>query len=167
VYPYFRLMKLDVHIPREEEMDDEEDDVDDCSYNGITDNENLTEINNDTDKRKTIHPIARTLDSCMELFLKYMHEFCFVNGVLQIKNLRILYTDILYAFETIILHTHASQYVQYIVFYICSFRFIIVEEFTKWLWEKVTNHNVEPIFQQTAVCYISSLLATASFVSPG
>jgi len=42
-----------------------------------------------------------------------------------------------------------------------------VEEFTKWLWEKVTNHNVEPIFQQTAVCYISSLLATASFVSLG
>lgn len=164
----FRLMMVDVNIPREETNNDEENDiVDDCISNGTTDNDNLAKINNDTDEKKTVHPITRTLDSCMELFLKYMHEFCFTNGVLQIENLKILYFDILCAFEAIILPTHASQYVQYIMFYICSFRLVIAETFTNWLWHKVIDPNVAPVLRQTAVCYISSLYATASFISPG
>ncbi|XP_011155853.1 RNA polymerase I-specific transcription initiation factor RRN3 [Solenopsis invicta] len=162
-----RLMILDVNIPREETNDNEDDVVDDCSYNGIADNDSLTKINIDTDKQKSVHPIARTMDFCIELFLKYMHEFCFTNDVLQIENMRLLYFDILCAFETAILPTHASQYVQYIMFYICSFRPIIAETFTNWLWHKVTDPNVAPVLRQTAVCYISSLQATASFVSPG
>lgn len=158
---------LDVNIPREETSNNEEDDVDDCiSSSGIAD-DNLTEINNDTDKRKTVHSTAYTLDLCMELFLKYMQEFCFTNGVLQIENLKTLYFDILCAFEAVILPTHASQYVQYIVFYICSFRPVIAETFTNWLWHKVIDPNVAPVLRQTAVCYISSLHATASFISPG
>lgn len=162
-------MILDVNIPREERSNDEEDDViDDCiSHNETTENDNLIKMNNDTDKEKAIHPTARTLDSCMELFLKYMHEFCFANSVLQIENLRTLYFDILHAFEAVILPTHASQYVQYIVFYICSFRPIIAETFTNWLWHKVIDPNVAPVLRQTAVCYISSLYVTASFISPG
>lgn len=160
-----RLTKLDVNIPREEASSDEKDDVaDDCvSYN---DEDNLSKINNDTDRRKTVHPIAHTLDSCMELFLKYMDEFCFVNKVLQIENLKILYDDIVYAFETIILRTYASRYVQYIMFYICSFSPMITKKFIEWLWFKITNPN-EPVLQQTAVCYVSSMHATASFISPG
>ncbi|XP_012524208.2 RNA polymerase I-specific transcription initiation factor RRN3 [Monomorium pharaonis] len=163
-----RLMMLDVNIPREETSSDKEDDVmDDCSYNEIADNDNLTKTNINTDKRKTVHPTARTLDSCIELFLKYMHNCCFVNDILQIENLRTLYFDILCAFEAAILPTHASQYVQYIMFYICSFRPVIVDTFTNWLWHKVIDVNVAPVLRQTAVCYISSLHATASFVSPG
>ncbi|XP_071581207.1 RNA polymerase I-specific transcription initiation factor RRN3 isoform X1 [Temnothorax nylanderi] len=164
-----RLVMLDVNIPREETSNDEEDDVvDDCiSSNGTADNNDLIKINNDTDKRNTVHPTARTLDSCMELFLKYMNEFCFANGVLQIENLRTLYFDILCAFEAVILPTHGSQYVQYIMFYICSFRTVITETFTNWLWHKVTDPNVAPVLRQTAVYYISSLHATASFISPG
>ena len=104
---------------------------------------------------------------CMELFFKYMHEFCFANGALQIESLRILYFDILRAFETVILPTHASQYVQYITFYICSFKAIVAETFTDWLWRKVIDPNVAPVLRQSAVCYISSLLATASFISSG
>lgn len=162
-------MMLDVNIFREEASNNEEDNIDDdciSSSNEITDNDNL-KINDDTDKRKPVQLTARTLDSCMELFLKHMHEFCFVNGILQIENLRILYFDILCAFEAVILPTHASQYVQYIMFYICSFRPVITETFTNWLWHKVTDLNVAPILRQTAVCYISSLHATASFISLG
>lgn len=162
-------MMLDINIPREETNNDEEDDIiDDCiSSNEIAD-DNLTKINNDTDEKKTVHPVTHRLDSCMELFLKYMHEFCFANAELQIENLKTLYFDILCAFEAIVLPTHASQYVQYIMFYICSFRPIIAETFTNWLWhKKVIDPNVAPVLRQTAVCYISSLHATASFISPG
>ncbi|KAL0124157.1 hypothetical protein PUN28_006173 [Cardiocondyla obscurior] len=161
-----RLMILDVNIPREEADSDEEDDIIDDCINGTTDNDDETKMNDDTDKRKTVHPTERTLDSCMELLIKYMHEFCFANGVLQIENLKALYFEILRAFETVILPTHASQCVQYIIFYICSLRPIIAETFTNWLWHKVTDPNVAPVLRQTAVCYISSLHATGSFIPP-
>ncbi|XP_070168180.1 RNA polymerase I-specific transcription initiation factor RRN3 isoform X2 [Polyergus mexicanus] len=162
-----RLAILDVNIPRKEASDDEKDDVmDDCTSETV-DGDNPTTVNNDVDKIKTVLLIMHTMDTCMELFFKYMHEFCFANGALQIESLRILYVDILRIFETIILPTHASQYVQYIMFYICSFKAIVAETFTDWLWRKVIDPNVAPVLRQSAVCYISSLLATASFISSG
>ncbi|XP_029663030.1 RNA polymerase I-specific transcription initiation factor RRN3 isoform X3 [Formica exsecta] len=162
-----RLAILDVNIPRKEASYDEKDDVmDDCTSETV-DGDNPTTVNNDVDKIKTVPLIMHTMDTCMELFFKYMHEFCFANGALQIESLRILYVDILRTFETIILPTHASQYVQYIMFYICSFKAIVAETFTDWLWRKVIDPNVAPVLRQSAVCYISSLLATASFISSG
>lgn len=158
---------LDVNIPRKEAKDDEEDDViDDCA-NEIVDGDNPTTVNNDADKIKTVPLIVHTMDTCMKLLLKYMHEFCFVDNALQIESLRILYVDILRAFETIILPTHATQYVQFIMFYICSFKAVVAETFTDWLWRKVINPNVAPVIRQSAVCYMSSLLASASFISSG
>ena len=164
-------MTLDANVPCEEVNNDEDMIEDDCINNGTGDN--LTKINNDTDKSRTTHPTARILDSCLELFFKYMHEFCFVNDVLQLKNLEIMYSDIVYAFEKEILNMYGIRYVQYIVFYMSSFgqlRISTIEErFTNWLWREVVvkpNSTVPPIYRQTAVCYISSLLASASFISP-
>ncbi|XP_050453015.1 RNA polymerase I-specific transcription initiation factor RRN3-like isoform X1 [Cataglyphis hispanica] len=162
-----RLTILDVNIPRKEGSDDETDDVMDDCINETVDDDDPTTVNNDVDKIKNDPLIMHTMDTCMELFFKYMHEFCFVNGVLQIESLKILYVDILRTFETVILPTHASQYVQYIMFYICSFKAIVAETFTDWLWCKVIDPNVAPVLRQSAVCYISSLLATASFISSG
>ncbi|KAL6423028.1 hypothetical protein ACFW04_010482 [Cataglyphis niger] len=162
-----RLTILDVNIPRKEANDDETNDVMDDCINETVDGDNPTTVNNDVDKIKNDPLIMHTMDTCMELFFKYMHEFCFVNGVLQIESLRILYVDILRTFETVILPTHASQYVQYIMFYICSFKAIVAETFIDWLWRKVIDPNVAPVLRQSAVCYISSLLATASFISSG
>ncbi|KYN17466.1 RNA polymerase I-specific transcription initiation factor RRN3 [Trachymyrmex cornetzi] len=168
-----KLVTLDANVPCQEVNNDENMVEDDCISNGTGDNDNLTKINSDTDKSRIIHPTARILDSCLELFFKYMHEFCFVNDVLQMKNLEIMYSDIVYAFEKEILNMYGIRYVQYIVFYMCSFgqlRISTIEErFTNWLWREVVvkpNSTVPPIYRQTAVCYISSLLANASFISP-
>lgn len=165
----FRLTILDVNIPREEATDDEEDDPmdDSASYDAADNGDDPTIMNNDTDKMKVIHPTAHTLDVCMELFLKYMHSFCYPNDVLHIESLKTLYFDILKIFETVILPTHASQNVQYIAFYICSFKTAVAEAFLDCLWCKVIDPNVAPIIRQSAVYYISSLLATASYITPG
>lgn len=151
---------MDVNIPSGETDNDEEDDVKDID---CIDNQ----TDNDVNKTNAVNPIARTLDMCMELFFKYMHEFCFENGVLKAESMRILYLDVLRAFETIILPTHGSQYVQYIAFYICSFKAAVAQTFTDWLWRKVIDPNVAMITRQSAVCYISSLLASASIIPPG
>lgn len=152
---------LDVNIPRAEADSDEEDDLMDYI------DEAADSQTNDVDKRNFVHPTARTLDTCMELILKYMREFCFENEVLKIESMRILYFDVLRAFEAVILPTHASQYVQYIAFYICSFKAVVAETFTDWLWRKVIDPNVASVIRQSAVCYISSLLASASFIPSG
>ncbi|XP_043604914.1 RNA polymerase I-specific transcription initiation factor RRN3 [Bombus pyrosoma] len=164
-----RLMVLDVNIPRLEiENEEDEDLMDDTSecdsmlgnVNNVVEENNITE----TDK---IHPIAHKLDMCMELILKYMYNCCFINGVLQVECLRSLYFDILQIFETVILPTHASQYVQYIMFYICSFKTAVAEAFVDWLWRKASNPNVPSIIRQSSVAYIASLLVAATFVTTG
>ncbi|XP_076236252.1 RNA polymerase I-specific transcription initiation factor RRN3 homolog Tif-IA [Calliopsis andreniformis] len=163
-----RLMVLDVNIPRVETDNEDEDSMDDSSEcestlgneNNVVGENNITE----TDK---IHPIAHKLDVCMELILKYMHNSCFVEGVLQIDSLKSLYFDILQIFETVILPTHASQYVQYIIFYICSFKTAVVEAFIDWLWRKVSDPNIPSIIRQSSVAYIASILIAATFVTTG
>ncbi|XP_078033045.1 RNA polymerase I-specific transcription initiation factor RRN3 homolog Tif-IA isoform X2 [Augochlora pura] len=86
-------------------------------------------------------------------------------GVLQMEPLRSLYADILQIFETVILPTHASQYVQYIIFYICSFKTAVAEVFIHWLLRKVTNPNIPSIIRQSSVAYIASFLVTANFIT--
>lgn len=160
-------MVLDVNIPRLE-IDNEEDLMDDSSECDSTpgNENNVVEENNITETDK-IHPIAHKLDVCMELILKYMHNSCFIDGVLQVECLKSLYFDVLQIFETVILPTHASQYVQYIMFYICSFKTAVVEAFVDWLWRKASDPNVPPIIRQSSVAYIASLLVTATFVTAG
>lgn len=163
-----RLMVLDVNIPRVETDNEDEDSMDDSSEcestlgnetNGVEEN-NITE----TDK---VHPIAHKLDVCMELILRYMHNSCFIERVVQVDSLKGLYFDILQIFETVILPTHASQYVQYIIFYICSFKTAVVEAFVDWLWRKVSDPNVPSVMRQSSVAYIASLLIAATFVTTG
>ncbi|XP_071862578.1 RNA polymerase I-specific transcription initiation factor RRN3 homolog Tif-IA [Bombus fervidus] len=163
-----RLMVLDVNIPRLEiENEEDEDLMDDSECDSILGNvNNVVEENNITETDK-VHPIAHKLDMCMELILKYMYNCCFINGVLQVECLRSLYFDILQIFETVILPTHASQYVQYIMFYICSFKTAVAEAFVDWLWRKASNPNVPSIIRQSSVVYIASLLVTATFVTTG
>lgn len=161
-------MVLDVNIPRVETDNEDEDSMDDSSEcestlgnetNGVEEN-NITE----TDK---VHPIAHKLDVCMELILRYMHNSCFIERVVQVDSLKGLYFDILQIFETVILPTHASQYVQYIIFYICSFKTAVVEAFVDWLWRKVSDPNVPSVMRQSSVAYIASLLIAATFVTTG
>lgn len=163
-----RLMVLDVNIPRvETSKDDDEDSMDGSECDGMLETENPTTESESASKENAIHPIAHKLDVCMELLLKYVHDYCFHNGVLHIDNLKVLYFDILQTFETVILPTHASQYVQYIVFYICSFKSAVVEAFVEWLWRKASDPSIPSITRQSSVAYIASLLATAKFITPG
>lgn len=157
---------LDVNIPRLEIQDEDEDMMDDNECDNIGNENNIVEENNETETDK-IHPIAHKLDVCMELILKYMHDSCFIQDVLQIESLKSLYFDVLRIFETVILPTHASQYVQYIMFYICSFKTAVVEAFIDWLWRKASDPNVPCIIRQSSVAYIASFLVTAKFVTAG
>lgn len=156
-------MVLDVNIPQSDNDEGEDDAMeinDEIDTDTNTNNENKENI-------KSLHPIAHTLNVCMEQILKFIYNTCYIKEELNLESLKKLYLDILKIFETIILPTHASQCVQYIMFYICSFKVAVVEAFLDWLWRKATDPNVPIILRHTCLSYIASLVAAASFVSSG
>lgn len=169
-----RLIVLDVNAPRSEidEYEDEEDleEGGDGSLGVFAMDEGLGETI-ETEKLKEIrtmkHPVAHTLDVCMEQVLEYIYNCCHVQGTLNWESLKNLYHDLLKMFEQIILPTHASHHVQFIMFYICSFKTTVSEAFVNWLWRKVSDPNVAPVIRQSSVSYIASLLARATFIDLG
>ncbi|XP_012272863.1 RNA polymerase I-specific transcription initiation factor RRN3 [Orussus abietinus] len=161
-----RLIILDVNAPTSEIEDYEEEEMqeEDTGGGGVF---NMEDIGSN-DKAKPLkalrHPVAHTLDVCMEQVLSYIYGSCHVQGTLELESLKGLYHEILQIFEKIILPTHASHHVQFIMFYICSFKVVVAEAFLNWLWRKVSNPNVAPVIRQSAVSYIASLLARAAFM---
>ncbi|XP_014473820.1 PREDICTED: RNA polymerase I-specific transcription initiation factor RRN3 [Dinoponera quadriceps] len=128
-------------------------------------NDDPATANNDADKAEHVQLIECTLDMCMDIFMEFIHKFCFINPIdLNKKNLKILYHDILTAFDKVLLRVDRTQYVQYIGFYFCSFK-SVVEPFIDYLWKKVTDWNEAPVIRQSAVFYMSSLAASASFIT--
>ncbi|XP_066589763.1 RNA polymerase I-specific transcription initiation factor RRN3 isoform X1 [Prorops nasuta] len=164
-----RLMILDVNIPKVEEESECEDeameDDNECENMSQDHNEDNSNENQEKSNTPTIHLMAHTLDICIELVLNYIHNVCFEKDVLQVESLRKIYFDMLKICEAIILPTYASQYVQYIVLYICSFKPVIIESFVEWLWQKASDPNVSSVIRQSSLAYIRSLLATAVFAS--
>ena len=123
-----------------------------------------SEVHKPTPPKRTRmkHPIARTLDVCMEQMFAYIHDSCYVDEKLDLDILRVIYDDLLHIFEELILPT-CGNHVQFLLFYICSFKPAVTEAFTKFLWQKVSNPNVPPFIRQQAVSYVISLIARATF----
>ncbi|XP_012255326.1 RNA polymerase I-specific transcription initiation factor RRN3 isoform X2 [Athalia rosae] len=139
-----RLIVLDVNVPRTEidEYEDEEDmdETDKGNIGVFTMDEvspNVAKHKKETEMRRMKHPVAHTLDVCMEQILQYVYHCCHVQGTLDWDTSKNL------------------------------FKLTISEAFVNWLWRKVSNPNVAPIIRQSSVSYVASLLARATFVDLG
>lgn len=71
---------------------------------------------------------------------------------------------ILQVFEKVILVTHNTHHVQYLMWYICSLKPKLAEIFVKYLWRLVSGVQVAPVTRQSAAAYIASFLARAKFI---
>ncbi|EFN78860.1 RNA polymerase I-specific transcription initiation factor RRN3, partial [Harpegnathos saltator] len=154
------LASLDVNITKNKTKDYEDlcDMID-------SDSDNLATADNHEDKTEHVQLIEHTLDVCMDIFLEFMHKFCYINNVdLNKENLKILYQDILATFDKVLLRIDRTQYVQYIGFYLCSIKPALTALISH-LWKKVTSWDEAPVIRQLAVSYISSLVATASYIT--
>lgn len=67
-------------------------------------------------------------------------------------------------FEKVILPTHNTHHVQFIMWYICSLRPKLAEVYVKYLWQQVTSVHVIPVTRQSAAAYVASFLARAKFI---
>ena len=162
----YKLVELDANSPPSDIHSYEEDEMeeDDEIDGAIFSLEDFAENKPTPQKRKPLkHPTARTLDTCMEQMFAYIHDSCQINGKIDIDLLRIVYNDLLQIFEELILPTR-GHHIQFLLFYICSFKVAVAEAFVKFLWQKVTNPKVPRFLRLQAAAYIVSLLARATFV---
>lgn len=164
-----KLTALDVSVPPSEIKyyeEDNDEDMEEETEGAIFEMEDAAMKTDRVEKTKEMrHPAAHILDVCLEQLFCYLDRYCHHNKGLQSERLRTLYNDLIHIFEKIILPTHASSHIQFIMFYFCSFKPIIVETFVGWLWQKVSNPNVAPVLRQSAVLHLTSLIARANYVS--
>ena len=142
-------------------MDDESDDDED-------DEEGPDAVHGDkvmpTASWKIDHPIGERLDLILTLVFECIEEIS-RHPEDQSAQLRNLYHESLHAFESVIFKNHGLTHVQFIWFYMASLSEKIADDFLQLLLRKILNPSVAVIFRQYAICYASSYLARANFVS--
>lgn len=158
-----KLIHIDVNCSRssieisEKEHDEKQD-------------ENTELVNSSLDtsaENKMADPLAHTLDVILDAIYEYIQKTCYPNGddKLNWEATKKLYKEFLTVFDKIILPTHGSCHCQFIMFYICSFKSDLSDGFIDYLWKKVQNPMIGPVFRQISSFYIGSFLARAKYIN--
>ncbi|XP_058013550.1 RNA polymerase I-specific transcription initiation factor RRN3 isoform X1 [Ahaetulla prasina] len=156
-----KLLKIDVSAPKKD-IEAAEEDEERNSEKGLF---NMDEDGENAEKSDIMaHPIAERLDILMIVMFSYIKDVCYVNGKIDVGNTKDLYRDLVAIFDKLILTTHGSCHVQFIMFYLCGFRLVIAEAFVEHLWKKLQNPNIPAVIRQTTGNYIGSFLARAKFI---
>lgn len=159
---------MDVNAPRDEieemqeETDDEEDKMDEDMFQM---DDVITQPK--PEAQPLDHPIGQMLDICLLKLFKFLDEKCRplpqANEEDRVAKSRFFKT-LLHIFDEVLLPSHNTHHVQFVIFHVCSIRPAYAEAFLNFLWQKVQNPNVSPILRHVAVSYIASFLARAKFV---
>ncbi|XP_041086286.1 RNA polymerase I-specific transcription initiation factor RRN3-like [Polyodon spathula] len=169
-----KLLRLDVSAPRSDIEDAEENAAQGADENGASQEEGLFDMDEDKENVPNsssppggdvmAHTVADRLDVLMMVLLAYIKDLGYVKGTLELTRTKELYRDLIAVFDKLILPTHASCHVQYVIFYLCSFRLGLAEAFLEHLWKKVQSPSNPAVIRQTAAGYIGSFLARAKFL---
>jgi RNA polymerase I-specific transcription initiation factor RRN3 len=158
-----RLVTLDVYAPRVEVLKQEE--VEECFDMDIEE----MEANKESMHVEHIgmkHPVANNLDISMLQLFVYLHSECYgADNHLDWERTKLLYHDLVTVFEQVILSTHATHHIQFLLFYMCSFRETLAKTFLNYLWHKVVSPSVPSIVRQSAIMYMGSLLCRAAYIN--
>ncbi|CAF4354101.1 unnamed protein product, partial [Adineta steineri] len=79
----------------------------------------LEQQQHDTNQMK--HDQANKLDCLMYSMLEYITNISMKNGKFNYEQTKLLFKDLLNIFNKLLLPTHDSSHVQFLIFYICSF----------------------------------------------
>ncbi|XP_017388379.1 RNA polymerase I-specific transcription initiation factor RRN3 [Cebus imitator] len=168
-----KLLKLDVSASRQDIEDAEETAAQPCGgtdsteglFNMDEDEETEHETRADPERLdQMVHPVAERLDILMSLLLSYMKDVCYVDGKIDNSKTKDLYRSLINIFDKLLLPTHASCHVQFLMFYLCSFKLGFAEAFLEHLWKKLQDPSNPAIIRQAAGNYIGSFLARAKFI---
>ncbi|KAH8328726.1 hypothetical protein KR074_000773 [Drosophila pseudoananassae] len=160
-----KLLVLDVNAPRDEinlennckQMEEAIFHMDDVTVSTDTNNSEET----------VDHPIGQSLDVCLHLLYKYFDKKCSIKSIFTAQErctANRIFEILLFTFDEILLPSHNTHHVQFVIFFITSLRQTYYEAFLSSLWKKVQNPNVSAIIRHGAVGYLASFLARAKFV---
>lgn len=145
-----KSLKLDTHCSREsikKSMANEENEV--------------FEMETDSPIKK--EGFVEKLDIVMETLLLFIHDICYSKNELSSHADEVL-NELIAIFDKVILPIHDSSHIQFLLFYICSFKKSFFETFITHLWKKVQNPSAPVILRQTSLSYIASFLARAKYL---
>ena len=124
------LLKIDVQICKqdiEEELDVESDgEMDETQFEFELEKEPQRDtddklVEQNRKNNEMTNECGRKLDNLMSTIFEYVQTACFHDDIVDWEKSENLYNDFVRVFEVVLLPTHASAYVQFIIFYICSF----------------------------------------------
>lgn len=123
-------------------------------------------------KDTTVDEMADKLDSLMNLTLGYVERRAKQN----LANIYALYPVISRAFESSILITHKSKFVQFLVLHLCGLEsnavqdqedaLLLYREFASKLLDIILDPYRSTVSRQSAVCYLASFVSRGSFICP-
>uniref|UniRef100_A0A1E1XGL5 Putative rna polymerase i specific transcription initiation factor rrn3 n=1 Tax=Amblyomma aureolatum TaxID=187763 RepID=A0A1E1XGL5_9ACAR len=162
-----RALQIDLHCPKDEIMDaeDEEREDDAMEEGDIFEMEKMCESSAD----RMQHALADILDKVLNEFYLYFQRHCNVRdgelSKLDWEKTKVLFKDFLTIFDKIILPTHKCCHLQFLLFYLCSFRpAALAVAFLDYLWKKVQNPATSSVIRQASAFYVGSFLARAKYV---
>ena len=123
--------------------------------------------------------LADKLDSIMFCLFEFIKLNCFENSLFNYSveenncttakfnwdSCKSIYKDLLFTFDKYILSTYGSSHVQFIMFYICSFRSMLSEGLLDYLWKKFSSVNSCSVIRTICCYYLGSFLARAKYIS--
>uniref|UniRef100_A0A131XCX7 Putative rna polymerase i specific transcription initiation factor rrn3 n=1 Tax=Hyalomma excavatum TaxID=257692 RepID=A0A131XCX7_9ACAR len=162
-----KALQIDLHCPKDEISGAELEDEDDAMEgDDIFEMEKVS----GTDSERMQHPLADILDQVLNQFYLHFQKHCNVKdggdmSKLDWEKTKVLFKDFLTIFDKIVLPTHKCCHVQFLLFYLCSFRpAALGVAFLDYLWKKVQNPATSCIVRQASAFYIGSFLARAKYV---
>lgn len=114
-------------------------------------------------------PLADRLDTMIEKLYAFIKKNSLRNELVPNSEenweaTKSMYKDLLFTFDKYILCTYGSSHVQFLMFYICSFKSMLSEGFLDYLWKKFSNPASCHITKQICTYYIGSFLARAKYI---
>lgn len=108
--------------------------------------------------------MADRLDILMEILFKYIHEVTHIDGEYIVDGGIELFNELLVIFDKVILPTHASCHIQFIMFLLCSFDQYFSNSLLDVCWKKIEEPNTPAIIRQASAAYIASFTARAKYI---
>lgn len=157
-----RLLILDVNAPRDE-IEELRDGVDEEEVVLFQ----VNDVNTHPKQPQALnHHSGHVLDICLLKLLKFLDDKFHPLNCSADQGLanRRFFKMLIQIFDEVLLPSHNTHHVQFVVFHVCSFHVAYSDAFLRSLWLKVQNPKVSSIIRHVAVSYIASFLARAKIV---
>jgi len=152
-----------------EKNDIDESSVEENSLNEKTQQDliNFDEINDNdengflfeelTEEDSNVKGMVEKLDGMLNILFDYISK-------LNAEERDDMFEILMEIFQKTILPTHNSRYTQFLVFYLCSYSPVYVNNFICLLAQKVLTPSVPSVIQVASAAYISSFVARAKYM---